>query len=299
MIINGREVVSGNMLIYCNGDSFVAGVELGDDILPDYPGLTPFPMNAYIEQAANKAWLAKTYDKKHEYGKARDDQTKKLTELEFGRAFPNKVKNLTGHEVINRALGGASMDRIVRTTICDLQAARQKDPTGPMMAFIGTTHPMRWEIPIKANDGFDLHGHPMDWTCISTTYSKPNDEYNIREMIKLKVLSETYYHALVNAYKNILLVQNFCARKNIHVYWVATHDNLLTDFPIDSYYEDRSDLKLLKEAAGLFYEINMKQLIIDKFGNKPVLCPGGHFAENVHNETAKVIVDIIKGLNLA
>lgn len=286
------------MILYFNGDSFVSGVELGDNILPDYPGLTPYPMNHYTEQAKNKAWLAKTYDRTHEYGKARDEQHKNLNELEFERAFPNKVKTMTGHGVINRAMSGSSIDRIVRTTICDLQIARNKDPIGPIMAFIGTTHPMRWEIPNKLNDGVDLHGHPMDWTCISTTYRKPYDDDNMNEIIKLKVLTETYYHALVNYYKNILLVQNFCARKNIHVYWVATHDNILTDFQVEPHYEDRADLELLKEAAGLFYQIDMKQIILDKFENKPVLCPGGHFSEDVHTETAKVIVDIIRELNL-
>lgn len=289
------------MLVYCNGDSFVAGVELGDDILPDYPGLTPYSMryNQNIEQANNKAWLAKTYDMKHKYGKARDEHCKKLIELEFERAFPNKVKNMTGYEVINHALGGSSMDRIVRTTICDLQAARNKDPIGPIVAFIGTTHPMRWEIPNREYSGTDLHGYPMDWLCISTTYSKPDIDHNTSEMIKLKVLTETFYHALVNYYKNILLVQNFCARKNIHLYWIATHDNILTDFDIEPEYMNRDDLALFKEAANLFYQIDMKQIILDKFDKKPTLCPGGHFGENIHRETANIVVDIINELNLA
>lgn len=290
------------MILYFNGDSFVQGCELGDDILPGYPGLTPYPMNSHDPksvQSINKEWLAKTYNPKHEYSSMRNNLYHEISKLEYERAFPNKVGKLMGCETINHALGGSSMDRIVRTSLCDLKSLRKENPTEPVIAFVGTTHPMRWEMPKSFSDiHFDIHGQPKDWQCISTTYRTSEEDYLREEMIKLRVLTETNYHALVSFYKNILLLQNFCALNNIHLYWVATHDNILTSFPIEYQYENRQDLKLLKEAADLFYKIDMVEVIEDRFSWHPVLCPGGHFGESVHVEVAHIIVKIIEELNL-
>jgi hypothetical protein len=105
---------------------------------------------------------------------------------------------------------------------------------------------------------------------------------------------DTQYHQMINFYKNIVLLQDFCKLNDITLHWVASHDNILTDSWPMTGYEDRPDINMLMEYAKLEYIVDMKKIVETEFVGKQVVCPGGHFAESIHQRTAEKIVDILR-----
>lgn len=273
------------MLIYCNGDSFVAGVELGDNILPDYPGLTDFAGDLL---PASK-WIAKTYDPKHPYNAERTTRFNELVELEYQRAFPNKLSQKLNVPVINHALGGSSMDRIVRTTITDLISLKEEH--SDIIAIIGDTHCSRSEV---ANYEFlefpDAVGFNQYWACLSTTYSMSGRE-PLKPILEYKIRYEKNYHMLVQYYYNVIQLQDFCKANNIKLYWVSSQDGIEYTIPEKQYSDDLCYNNFVK-YANLEYTIRMKSIAQEM--NHKVLCPSRHFGENVHEEVANRLANIIK-----
>ncbi len=278
------------MQLYFNGDSFVAGVELGDDILDDYPGTAHYPINDTMH-VRNKKWLENTYKSGHPLNKERMRVEKQLIKLEFERAFPNKVQRLTHLPVINHAMSGSSMERITRTTLADLYNLRKENPNEKIIAFIGTTHPSRMEIPVDVPTprDTDLHGHVMNWMCVSPTYQVRRSK-EAEYVISYFAHHMTNYHAAANFYKNIILIQDYCKLNDIQLHWVATHENIATEYTVESDVQDQYDLLALREYANLQYSVDMKDFFAE-FNFQNVLCPGGHFAESIHQRTAEEIVN--------
>lgn len=272
------------MLIYCNGDSFVAGVELGDDILPDYPGLSDFRKPSEIA----KQWIANTYTPNHPYSKERERRTKELIELEYNRAFPNKLQQSLNIPVVNHSMGGSSMDRIVRTSITSLIELKNKHDN--IIAIIGDTDCNRSEAPnFEFIDYHDVVGFPRHWVCMSSNYHM-SDRKPLEPLIDYKLRYEKNYHSLVGYYKNVILLQDFCHKNNITLYWVQSFDR--GNIVPESEYENDSCLNNLKEYANFKYTVRMPEVAKNIYHN--VQCPSGHYGENVHNGVAEEFTNIIK-----
>ena len=136
------------MLIYCNGDSFTAGSCLADSIVPGYPGQFSFD-DLQLEQKAVKRFkklkiefmnttfvnysqiidpqnLHVDFLKNQELGSIKlGDQ---ISVLEKKIAFPAQLTKIDKHiEVINAAVGGASMGGISYRTILDLLEYKRKN----------------------------------------------------------------------------------------------------------------------------------------------------------------------------
>jgi len=282
------------MKLYFNGDSFVAGCELGDDVLDGYPGLLSWPMDT-TKHELHKEWLRRTHvpttSPKHHSN--RTEKFSLIGKLELERAFPNKVQQLLNIPVINHAMSGASMDNIVRHSMTELYNLRKENPNEEIIAIIGTTYPGRSEIPYDELNRIDLHNRKQDWICISGNYSIDCDSDYITSVRKFKVLYETHYHNLVNFYKNIILLQDFCKLNNIELHWVATFDNVSKDYWALDEYSDRPDINMLMEYANLEYTLDMKEIIVTEFAGQNVVCPGGHFGEIIHERTAQEIVRLL------
>ena len=86
------------MLLYFNGDSFAAGVELADDMLPGYPGCFTWPVDYDSDPVAKegKEWLDNSHDGSHPSNKTRMSIVHELTQTELARAYPNLVHKMTG-----------------------------------------------------------------------------------------------------------------------------------------------------------------------------------------------------------
>lgn len=276
-------------MIYFNGDSFVAGVELGDDELPEYPGTLPWPWGSPQHEKA-KAWIAKTYDIKHPWYLVRMETVKDTIKKEYDRAFPSLIGKKLNVPIINHALGGASMDRIVRTTIADLIRLKKEHKT--VIAIIGTTHMSRSEVP---NSDFsasvDLHGSPKNWTCISLSYRLPYHNSKIDPLLDYKLEYEKNYHMLVNFYKNVILLQDFCRANDIKLMWISTYNNIINDFNLESVYRVNDDLTDFIEYSKFEYTLDMA--IVAQEIKVGVLCPSGHFSEKVHQRVADDLCGVL------
>lgn len=272
------------MLIYCNGDSFVAGVELADDLLPDYPGLSDFGNPS--EKA--REWIANTYNPKHHYSKIREERCKELIQVEYSRAFPNKLHEILNVPVVNHGLGGSSMDRIVRTTITSLIELKKTHDN--IIAIIGDTDCNRSEVPnYESFDYEDAVGFAKYWQCLSSNYHMSNRE-PLEPLIEYKLRYEKNYHSLVNYYKNVIMLQDFCANNNITLYWLESYGR--GEIVPESQYDNDTCLTNLKEYAGFKYTIRMSESAEKIYNN--VLCPSGHYGENVHTDVANILATIIK-----
>lgn len=274
------------MIIYCNGDSFVAGVELGDTIIPDHPGFIDYNDE---DPAKYRPWSSKTWDTNTLYGKARITSWNQIEELDRKKSFPSKLNQLLNVPVINRAHGGASLDRIVRTALTDLIELKKTNDN--IVAIIGTTDISREEIPTCHDIPYpDSTGDPGYWISVTPHHTKA-DEAETDGITKYKLLREKDYHGMLRFYKNVILLKDFCKLNNIKLYWISTNYNV-KNIEVEKEYETCVDLLNFKEYAEFEYILDMDE--IAKTINTGVICPANHFSEIVHDEVAKQLAEILK-----
>lgn len=253
-------------MIYCNGDSFVEGTELGDTLLPNHPGF----LDNTAPQSKRKitqAWLADTYK-----SGVRDGLVATINTLGRERAWPNKLSKLVNKEVINAGSAGSSMDKITRTTINDLLtlSKKYKDIT----AIISTTCPDRFEV-----------GHRIEtWRSV---LSHDNSE-DTQQLVNYKVEHETEYHSFMNFFKNVIYIKNFCKDQGITLYFVGPFRERPTNI---------ATLKKHKDLANLirYADINYIAIMQDIANQNPAgaLAPGIHFSEAIHDIFAQQLYEKI------
>jgi hypothetical protein len=261
------------MILYCDGDSFIAGTELADDLIIDHPGYLPYGAPKYLREQ-NKMWITRTYS--GDLANERDRLKFTIHDLEKKRCFATKVANKLNVSVVNESKGGSSMDAIARRTITNLINLKKQNPN--IIALIGTSDIWRSEISY-AHD---------DWICIQpdTTWYE-----GIEEVVKYKTLYEKNYHGFVRFYKNIITIKDFCKVNDIQLHFIQTHFDLLS-VNIEEEYKNRKDYVEMKEYANLQYSINMLQIAIDcKLPN--VLCPSSHYSEDVHSLVADKVIELL------
>lgn len=267
------------MIVYCNGDSFVAGVELGDDAIIGWPGnrRDNEPNRSLI---LNK-WYQKTLDPGHHYGQNRIFSQSIITSREESRRFSKKIKDALGCEVINHAQGGASFDRIVRTTMIDL--LKLKAGHNDIVAVIGTTDPSRLEL--ACDNG---------WNCIHINeISNATSDYqkSLVNIITHHLHYEKNYHSMVKFYKNVILLQDFCKLNGIKLLWVSGSSDVDQTVEVAD-NELGEDLILLKEYANFKHDVSM-QKIVNAHRETDTTTPGHHYSEFVHNITAQQLIELI------
>jgi hypothetical protein len=285
------------MLLYFNGDSFAAGTELADEMLPNYPGCFTWPLD-YQNNPANrkaKTWLDNSHSGSHIFNKVRMSIMHELTQTELTRAYPGLIRKMTDIPCMNKSQGGSSMDRIVRVTIADLIRLKQEDPDRKLVAFICTTYIERSEIPNNLPPTLDMHGDPQDWASISSTFRQDDHDQMIENIRKYKVLFEKSYHSMLNFYKNVVLLQDYCKLNDVDLYWITAGQNICEI--VESPYEHRHDLKSLMAYANMQIAISMRNIIEQELVGQNTMCPGGHFAQLVHDRTAEKILEILKQYN--
>lgn len=278
------------MLIYANGDSFVAGVELGDDILVDYPGCSKPNDSSKLKNS--KEWIAKTYNPEHHYFQNRQEKFQEVNRLEFERAFPSILSKKYNLKTVNHALGGSSMDRIVRSSMADLINLSQTHDN--IVAIIGTTCPSRFEVPNWQENLYnDFHGHPKVWSCISSTYYM-SDREPAEPLIDYQIRYEKDYHMAVKFLKNIITLQDFCTVNKIKLYWLSTNSDF-SSFNIEPKYSDFYDLRYIQKYADYKPKFSMYNLSnSEELRNKEIICPSGHYGTLLHEHLADLIYSTIR-----
>jgi hypothetical protein len=92
------------------------------------------------------------------------------------------------------------------------------------------------------------------------------------------------------------LISDFCKLNNIELYWIATGEDV-TKHVVEKHLKNRPDLQMLIAYSNFKYDINMID-IIGEYPGQNVICPGGHFGEQIHQRTAEEIVRILGESNV-
>ena len=260
-------------MIYCNGDSFTAGDELGDDIIPGHLGLMDYDSPASIRKM-NRDWKASSHDHTTLAGMFRKQNKENLRNIELQKSWPTKLGHLLKTTVVNNANSGASMDQIARTTVVDLLGFMKtnKDIT----VFIGLTTETRFEV-----------GRPVDhWYSVVPQSLELAPNKDIAAIGIAKTIIETDYHMLINFYKNVIYIKDFCAIHGIKLYFLSPH-------PLNKTTEERCqvhpDLKEMVEYADLKCELIMEDIAAKL--RTGVYCSELHFSKTVHDEVARLLYE--------
>jgi len=279
------------MIIYCNGDSFISGVELADSILPEYPGARS--RYDFKKEENNKRWIDRSYNQNDYIGKKRTELLEKIFHLEYEKAWPNKIQNKTGIRVINNSRGGSSLDRIIRVCLTDLIELLSTNKK--IIAIIGTTDPNRQEVPINAGNinELDWVGQNKHWEQISSSYRNPSQLGPIDHIIDYKIEFETTYHQLVKAYTNIITLQDFCKLNNIELHWISSQCNILKLLP-EKRILNQQDLDVRKIYSNFKYSFDFNLIAESMSYTDEIYCPANHYSEIVHEKLSNLIIEDLK-----
>lgn len=273
-------MMSTDTVIYCNGDSFVNGHELGDSLLSTHPGYYDYDKRIPEVESIYSNWYRDSFNTNLDIGKERLTKNSEINQLQKQLAFSNIIQKQLSYDVVNASFQklGNSQGSITRCSITDLYNLSKKYKK--VIAIISTTSINRLDIPDTNSNWYNL---------MLTNYCEPKDHYHtlLLELSKFYMHYGTDYHLLVEWYKNIILLQLFCKENNIKLFTVTG----IADADLGN-YQDKEDLQILRKTANLIYDVNMVDLA--KKIQYDVYCPGYHFSPIVHKKTAEILCELIQ-----
>jgi hypothetical protein len=255
------------MLVYVSGDSHTAGIELGDYILPNWPGLRP------------------TRDINLNWDKARhalyDRYESVLFKLNKKLSWPGQLQEKYNLELISSAKGGASMQGIANRTILDLSRLKKLN-RAPEFVFIQLTSMYRYErYQAEAKDS-----GIVDSSVVTILYDEKNPLFNIVSTYTDQDFAIKYLYELIGLYNS---VYSICGKYPI---LLSTDISRIT---LDRILELASSNKLLSEFLDLapLTEIDKNNTPMDDIhstGNF-LYGPAGHYEHRTHTKYAEEIYE--------
>ena len=284
------------MIIYCNGDSFVAGSELADFELPDHPGyFSELPAGRTKSVRADVDNWLKTVKCAPEYKYHLNGSG-----AHRALAFPNKIKQSLDVNVINEARGGQSMDSIVRRTTAALikLLSTTNKTDNEIIAIIGTTEMSRFEMPIAYINPDKPSSN--QWQSVIPAYELPDSPPGSAALIKYMVMHDTDYHQYVRYYQNIIHLQDFCKLNGIALYWISalSYDGSPHELG-DSKLQNLLSLEATPEQLHTLVTYANFTRVVDmqesstKISTDKRYCADGHFVEEVHTIVANELCELI------
>ncbi len=265
------------MILYTNGDSFVAGNSLA---MPDFQGFPGFlPLGAWEDPdwpETVRSWYFKSLVKNN---LTSDD----VEPIERSRAFARKISQKLNIPLVDNSKGGSSFHRIARTSLADLLKLKQENPDDSIVAIIGITSPNRSEVAY-------VYPHSKNPSWIEVHFgSRGVNPKDVDSIMYYKLKYESMYHKMMSMLQNIILLKGFCLSNDIKLYFTGSEWSEVDQVP----YENYPDLKLLRDYVGNLYDVNMKDIAetVDR-----AMLPDGHFKEEVHDLVAEKFVEMIKKL---
>jgi len=239
---------SSDVFIYSNGDSFVEGVELGDFILPNYPGGFDFDdIQARNNDSIFRKWYSTSLTHGTDLCRLRNLHRDDIDKENQKKNFTSKLASMLNVDFYNNGKGGASLDRIARTTISDLIELKKRRKN--IVAIIGTAEPLRMEMPRPDAPYWEpiLPGWPINYSV------------KMQQAAEYFGLNTLNYHKMIKFYQTIINVQNFCAVNNIKLLWLS-HIFIIPDHtPIELVCQNEKDLCNFKDCANFKPDIDMEK----------------------------------------
>jgi hypothetical protein len=271
--------MSTDLFVYANGDSFVEGCELGDFLLPDYPGISNYNCHDHSLDHPTRIWFTNLHTMGHPLWAERNRLMSDIKQQEQQRNFAYKLSQKLGAKYMNSGLGGSGNDRIARTTLRDLIELKKTEKN--IVALIGITEILRMELPAMGKDDAWNIFHP----------GNPIENSVFSEITNYYYLHTKNYNRLINFYRHIILLNDFCKLNNIRLFFIAPFDPIEKVFIIEQEFAKEKDYLALKEYADYHESVNMNSIARDiDIGTK---LPGYHFSELVHEHTANELLKLI------
>ena len=269
------------MLIYVNGDSFTAGVELQDYVIPGWPGAVSSDFDSSKIYAE---WSKIQYKWRENYG------FREFIEEEKKHAWPARLKKFNNNiSIINSSVGGSSIAAIIYRTVKDLEEIKLQNKQVDCV-FIQLTSAKRVEF-VRLNEPYYIKSSTI-FDAINTT---DKNDILLKEISKDMLTHYTDEHWCIKYIYDLLILKN-CVHGLSGVYpifltSVASEDSL-------RFIQETS-----KESLQVMEMSKLLQLNVDP-QNKPMhffangqKLPGGHYTANTHEIYAMEIYNnYIQGL---
>lgn len=278
--------------VYANGDSFLAGCELGDVLLPNHPGCLDFDSHIvnYDKHYLFKQWYEDSYDSNTIMGKKRIELTKEIVQSELENCFINKLNkdhsqiNVT---YINKSRSAQSMPSIARNLIFD--CIKLKSEYKEITAIVGLTGVERFDIP---------HSEET-WISLSNAYDLPNLSESLGCVSEYYAMNYTKIHAIQQYFMSLISIQNFCALHNIKLYWIETFykygSQYYEIFGKDSSSSESEMYNILKEYLNINISISMYEIAKNLYYD--TVLPSGHYSQKVHDVVYEKFLKILMDSN--
>jgi len=292
-------------IIYVNGDSFTAGSDLGDYLLPDYPSeksLNDFLNNLDGESAMNyENW-------RHKWYSDRPDLLDDVKSSEINLRWSTHLSTLLDTEIVNNSYPGSDNYGIVVRACNDIEKLNKQGYrisriiiqfTGfsrySYLRHVDTSAGEQFQLDIKniskleLGDGFYLR-HLMPIQRDTTRLTKRENRFVERE-----ILEEMVYEDQCSSTKflsNLLTLKMYSdAIKGVSGIKPLFVDSIF----MKSYFAYTGANRYLKPDSYIneifnyiFPEPMLSMYDIPEF-NEPSLTGGGHFVSSVHKQFAEQI----------
>lgn len=298
------------MLIYCNGDSFAAGVNLGDHIFPEYPGgftweelktrtndINRFSKikSEYLQKYVDLSKLLNSVNDVGFYdvpGLGLNQVAGCINHLERTYAFPAELEKLDSSiKVINKAKPGASMAGICNRTLLDLLELKSKgirvDRVVIQLTSIGRYEVYDAEFPYFIFDRqlghFNSDNKYINQIAEAVALKYSNYDHTVKFLYSLITLKETVLS--ITGKLPVLIDSMNGEHTDSLVEYTRPHINITNTKSVEQ-YDALVEHSMIKTAHQMLMHNLSKQV------NRPYAYDG-HFRSEVHKLTAVELIKLL------
>jgi hypothetical protein len=306
------------MIIYINGDSFPAGSELADFLIPEWPGFLSKKQRVSLNKKI-KSYEITRHERFQQYVnvvsveksttpiaffnnrvKGSDILCNIIWKREKELSWPAQLKKFDSNlEIMNNSLGGAGIAGICQRTILDIFKLK-KEGTIPDIVFVQLTSTIRQEIYSIENDAF-MYEMPL---TEDAEFFKDEHRALVKEIMKLYEPCHylfKYLHCLgflnesvksLTGKYPVLLDSVFLNQILSDIEFFYSYiETLPNNFVIHRDFQSLVDISRIKDTESrTMYEIATETEFSE--------CPMGHLSQEVHDKFSKYIYKkYIKGFS--
>jgi hypothetical protein len=276
------------MFIYFSGDSFTAGDELADFMLPNWPGY--FSDSDEHAKKQGRSWAAK-HRLKAIYSQPREQLNQFFIEQQK-RVWPTLLAKKLGADYLVSGKGGSSQGDTNYRTMLDIERLIGEGKKIDHV-FIQVTEPYRIEIFNKYQDTYYTNNAISSLlACLADVYTN----YNEKEFTKRWLLIEDDTGKIARFLTNIIFIRNYVKSK-LHYEPIFVDSMFMTEFTKKikalepSQIIQTGELNTLIKTSGVIDPTTLEHTLpsMRSFVNphRNHMAPNGHVAPEVHEVFAE------------
>ena len=249
--------------IYVIGDSFSAGAELADHTFLSYKQFKPTTIQEYHLWLSSKEYSNELKNRGNDYMKHLDEMT---------RAWPAKLANITGANVINKSFGGSGAAGWRGQFLVDLVDFKEIG-LNLDICIVQITDYYRSCLFDSTNTDI-IYNH---LTSYNMDYGTDSEKQYLKSKLKLQTEPGFFFNFLLDLASLKMTAESFGVKK-FEVVASNSSPSLFINDELTKIYDIQ---KLVK-----FLSIDFNNLLTMQPCDNDIL-PGGHFSEQVHEDFAQ------------